>query len=478
MVHLFAVLPITKCIKDQKIFLADLLCKQWQNYIVQKRALRKVFVSIKGIYYQAEVQGQKVTWLAPYTFVQKAPSSIDYQVMKNFLELYSTLLGFVLYKLYTTEGFRYPPVLDHTNYDNTAGLSGLKLENHHKIPRRPKKPNPEEATEEELKDVFHDVQIEKKQKKPKKGLFSSCHFYLTREVPRDSLEFVIRSFGGRISWDGCPWDITESHDSITHQILDRPSQSHIFLSRDYIQPQWVYDSVNAGLLLPVDEYSITSKLPPHLSPFVDDNAEGYVPDRRKKIEEMLASANRVASTKEIEAEKQRMLTQKEDEESGDDDEDDDDFPYFNEEDQEAAEAAERETQYLDELAAEEQGISYSQAQENAGTTTKRPKLTKKEKEDKINQRDRMFSEMMIPSRKKKRLWDKIQKGRQRKENRVQLLTDRKRKIEEDTSAPGASKSKRQKTGDNKANKSNKANKAKRYQPQPAAHLSKKQKTKA
>lgn len=67
-----------------------------------------------------------------------------------------------------------------------------------------------------------------------KTLFKDCKFFLSRETPREALTFVIRSFGGVASWDeasapGATY--AESDDSITHQIMDRPSQSHRFLSR-------------------------------------------------------------------------------------------------------------------------------------------------------------------------------------------------------------------------------------------------------
>jgi len=40
------------------------------------------------------------------------------------------------------------------------------------------------------------------------------------------------------------------------QIVDRPSQGHMFLSREYIQPQWVFDCVNARIILPTEDYLV------------------------------------------------------------------------------------------------------------------------------------------------------------------------------------------------------------------------------
>ncbi|GKA04925.1 pescadillo [Tanacetum coccineum] len=95
--------------------------------------------------------------------------------------------------------------------------------------------------------------------------------------PGESLLSVITSFGGVVSWveDGAPFE--ESNQDMTlidinYQIVDRPTQSHKFISRDYILLQWVFDCINARIIPPTEDYMVGKVLPPHLSPFVDNEA--------------------------------------------------------------------------------------------------------------------------------------------------------------------------------------------------------------
>lgn len=70
MIFLFATMPKTEKIKSETIENCQRLAAEFQHYILHTRSLRKTFLSIKGIYYQAEIKGQTVTWLVPYQFSQ------------------------------------------------------------------------------------------------------------------------------------------------------------------------------------------------------------------------------------------------------------------------------------------------------------------------------------------------------------------------------------------------------------------------
>jgi pescadillo len=57
------------------------LVREWQFLMARTRSLSKVFVSIKGVYFQAEVQGLPVTWLAPHQFTTQLPAVRNYLCM-------------------------------------------------------------------------------------------------------------------------------------------------------------------------------------------------------------------------------------------------------------------------------------------------------------------------------------------------------------------------------------------------------------
>ena len=128
MVNLFALLPATNDIKAMKTSVCKRLSHEWNLYVIESRSLRKAFISIKGIYYQAEVCGEKITWLVPHKFSQTMPTDVDFKVMLTFIDFYQVFLRFVLYRLYTQLGLRYPPSLDTVKEDHGASMDAITAE--------------------------------------------------------------------------------------------------------------------------------------------------------------------------------------------------------------------------------------------------------------------------------------------------------------------------------------------------------------
>ena len=71
LVHLFALLPAKNEIRAKRTKTCQRLVREWDMYVIKSKSLRKTFISIKGIYYQAEVMGEKITWLVPHKFSQE-----------------------------------------------------------------------------------------------------------------------------------------------------------------------------------------------------------------------------------------------------------------------------------------------------------------------------------------------------------------------------------------------------------------------
>lgn len=127
---LFTIFPSHKefNLTGDKIDLCARLLKHFELWVIKAHALRKVFVSIKGIYYQCEILGQKITYIMPFKYPAELPFDVDYRVMVTFLDFYLVLLKFVNFKLYSNLGLEYPPVeQDSTTYQGYS-LNEVKAE--------------------------------------------------------------------------------------------------------------------------------------------------------------------------------------------------------------------------------------------------------------------------------------------------------------------------------------------------------------
>ena len=275
MLFLFADLPSTSTVPPKTIALCQRLCREFEHYLITTHSLRKSFLSIKGIYYQATIQGQDILWLVPYKFVQRVTGDVDFRIMGTFVEFYTTLLGFINFRLYTTIGLVYPPRFNATSDDKGGELSAIVLEGKgvddaisiQPAPTNGADPDPEiqqrvdamdltpttespqnadqgtdidQPKESDTSDpnpavdIFTptapDADILPQPSQPTSDLallFSDLSFFLSRETPRHPLEFLLRAFGcKRISWDAVLGDgaytNNEFDPTITHQVIDRP----------------------------------------------------------------------------------------------------------------------------------------------------------------------------------------------------------------------------------------------------------------
>ncbi|XP_063620418.1 pescadillo homolog [Cydia splendana] len=301
---LFSTFPSLKRVPRDQSMLCRRLTVEFMHAVIAAKALRKVFVSVKGYYYQAEIEGQIITWIVPhhFSFQPQSKDEVDFKIMSTFVEFYTMMLGFVNFKLYHSLNLVYPPKLtaafssssDKDLIDERAYVAERIAAMNMSLARVTGSNEAEELpeidifnTEDEDPQKLEDAKLEAEKVKILKTMFKGLKFFINREVPREPLVFLIRCFGGEVSWDrnmfvGATFD--ESDESINYQIVDRPSMDKQFLSRYYIQPQWVFDSVNARALLPINKYLMGAVLPPHLSPFVDKTKDQvYIPPEQRAL---------------------------------------------------------------------------------------------------------------------------------------------------------------------------------------------------
>ncbi|KAJ2028105.1 mRNA-binding ribosome synthesis protein nop7 [Coemansia sp. S610] len=455
MVFLFATMPTVSKVTNEIVEDCKRLSTEFMHYVIHSHCLRKVFLSIKGIYYQAEIQGQSITWIVPYQFSQNVPLDVDFKVMGTFLQFYRTLLGFVNYRLYTTSNLSYPPKVDQSMDDSAAGLGSLRIEAK-RVEDLIKATQPTETTVpgvamtkemkqrmetlgskikkivaadttapayESVGDADGDQDDESQQSDNQ--LFAKQVFYLSREVPRYSLEFVIRAFGGRLGWDqtsggGSPY--AENDRTITVQISDRPVQGHQFLDRIYVQPQWVYDSINARRLLDVDDYLIGQTLPAHLSPFVEYEEGDYVPEAASKL---AAAAGFEGEVTNLKPEDRDQSEDSEEEDVADIDGASADEDAPDSDDDEEDEDAIAEKQHQKQLLAERAGVSFSEYQQKQTAKPKPTAAGKKRSKAEIEEEERQKIAISMLSKKKRKVVNRTQADAYKKAKDVNTLKTRK-----------------------------------------------------
>jgi pescadillo protein len=508
MLFLFANLPSTSMVPAKMIARCERLCLEFQHYLIVSKSLTKSFLSIKGIYYQANIQGEEVLWLVPYKFNQRIVGDVDFRIMGTFIEFYMTLLGFVNFRLYTSVGLKYPPKFDSVKDENAAELGAFTLEGktliggeeQKKLEDVTHKPDPKvqaavnkvlksmangeangaAAEENQIGDSEEADQdaagaIDKFEPAAPGGdillqpsysgtnpnsLFSNFTIYLSRETPRQPLEFILKSFGcKRVGWDavlgGGAFTTDELDPAITHQIVDRPpiqasvdeedgdgedNQTAQKLAvnrrvpgRVYVQPQWVWDSVNDCELKEPHVYAPGASLPPHLSPFVRKVQGAYDPTMPLEDQETEREALEAGDDEEAGADETvdgMDIADSQDEDEDEEEEDEDAKDEENEEEEVDDDDQDGALQRQIELEAEMSGKTVDSKPANPKTKAKedaRKALAKKARDE---AEDLERAKGML-SKKKRKLFEQMQYTNNKKSAEDAKLRSKRRKMEKE-----------------------------------------------
>ncbi len=526
MLFLFANLPSTPTVPAKMIARCERLCLEFEHYLIVSNSLRKSFLSIKGIYYQATIQGQDILWLVPYKFNQRVTGDVDFRIMGTFVEFYQTLLGFVNFRLYTSIGLVYPPKFDKTRDDQGAELGAFSLEANgvgaieqpkHITNGESSKPDPKlqaeidklmsQLNEPEEEPPTSQTLAEDDEEQPTdtidkfepaapggdvllqpsysvtdpSTLFSNFTFFLSRETPRQPIEFILRAFGcKRIGWDAILGEGAFTHNeldpSITHQVVDRPpiqvstedadtedaevednqtyqrsKASMRVPGRIYIQPQWIWDSVNDEELKRPDLYAPGAQLPPHLSPFVKKVRGQYDPsaplnEQEREDEQLEADSGMddeldMSNEDDLAGQKPKLLTNEEvdaaaggmdvadsEEDESSEEGDADSFAGFSDAEEEEDDATSAALQRQRELEAELTGVALEEKELDPRAKAKadaRKKAAKKAKEEE----EELERAKMMMSRKKRKIMEKMVYSNKKKDAEAELLRAKRRKIE-------------------------------------------------
>ncbi|KAL8910274.1 MAG: hypothetical protein Q9171_004438 [Xanthocarpia ochracea] len=538
LLFLFANLPSTSTVPPKTIALCQRLCLEFQHYLIITHSLRKSFISIKGIYYQATIHGQDILWLVPHKFVLRVTGDVDFRIMGTFVDFYTTLLGFVNFRLYASIGLVYPPRFDVNSDEKGGELDAITLEgkgvgspqrvenqtnsgNGHEPVEGPHAENtaiqkhadeiarlatqdantelddqlmqdeaPTDTIDEfEVQGEGADVLGQPRQGDVEAGsLFAPFSFYLSRETPRQPLEFILRAFGcKRISWDEVLGDGAFTHDefdpSITHQVVDRPPviQDEIATNGDqedseigskparggrmpgrtYIQPQWIWDCVNQGKLLRPDLYAPGATLPPHLSPWVKPTKSAYDPTVPLAEQENSEEEEEARPDEEEEEEDGGLQDGKDDQAQGgsienaesmddhgmdvagsdsEDQSEDEDFGGFasedaREDDKDETDATDDRSEHQLELEAEAAGLSYTTGSiSNGGLAkaqrTKTAEAGKRAAKRRKEETEELERRKMMMSKKKRKLYEKMAYSNKEKDDEAKRLKTKRRKLDQ------------------------------------------------
>eukprot|EP00747_Dinoflagellata_sp_TGD_P157813 gnl/TRDRNA2_/TRDRNA2_177771_c0_seq2.p1 gnl/TRDRNA2_/TRDRNA2_177771_c0~~gnl/TRDRNA2_/TRDRNA2_177771_c0_seq2.p1 ORF type:complete len:277 (-),score=-32.80 gnl/TRDRNA2_/TRDRNA2_177771_c0_seq2:111-941(-) len=261
----------------------------FRKYISHTHSLRRVYMALKGVYLQAEVMGKKLTWIMMFQKNQVILDDFDFPNMALSLNFYLEILASVNLRLYHDAGLHYPL----THCDEIDPLD-------YNVPLMTKNESNETSLTSNGKPYFStnrynnslksdgastitnfdtNYHIENKWK-ISPSLSSACHagvygklfhalsFHISRELPRDLLNFIISSFGGKVFYDIPTHHNTKSSTASIYYVVERYPET-FDSERIYVLPQWIFDSINQTNILPIKAFSHNKTPLYHTQPFIN-----------------------------------------------------------------------------------------------------------------------------------------------------------------------------------------------------------------
>lgn len=412
-----------------------LLMDMFKALVVKKRLLSKVFLATKGVYYEAMLSKDiPVVWIEPYESTAVLPVDVDYKMLMTFSHFHSSLLKFTMARLYKLSRVQFPPTLaEESQLTTYGGFSLADME-------------AQEGDQKMVDAEFEQNEMIRQMKDWNHGkntnLFQDLVFFISREVRKPIFEFLAKSFGARVVHSEDNFNSAEYRNGdVTHVISDRRLE-HIkdkeaFPNREIAQPQWICDCINFNHLLATRDYLPGKPLPPHLSPFETSQREGFLPQRKKEIMQQMGQ----------EVPEYSEVSDLDIEDSGSEDE-----PETKAEAEDIVEESENESELEEEESGEENSekvVSKEPVEKAYSQKLRRNRLNvkkelaydaKKEgfdakgeerrKQEKQKKREKEVKQLAASqlSRKKRKIYDQLQRKKQMQKKEVKVLKKRQKKL--------------------------------------------------
>lgn len=233
----------------RNLYLIDLLeienvkneLKAFEDFIVEKSLLNKAFMSKKGIYYGFSVEKIIVCWMVPYPGTDL--TLLVEEKSENVGEKPDYTFDFLDFGSFDEEESEEEELVD-PNDSEKKDISLLKyafplLKIHLNLMLH------------KLNKLYNNSEIKKNL------VFRNTKFHVDIRSIAEQIKFVIRCGGGEIV------------ESETADIIITESVDEIDNNKTYLQPQFIFDSLNSGKMVEKEDYLVGKELPAHSSPFPD-----------------------------------------------------------------------------------------------------------------------------------------------------------------------------------------------------------------